>query len=123
MKTDSDLEMFPLEDVWGHEEAIKDGQSQADDDSPLVIKGVTRGYWVELCERVKGIRPSLRAGRIYGDGELVGEDWWLSRDTFSQYIIATCLRQPGFLKACGLVLSRVPDSHVPCFAIDPTYQA
>jgi hypothetical protein len=105
-----------LEDVWGLEAAATDPELP-EDERPVIFKGVDRSLWVDICRRVKAFRPSMRAGEIYGDGELCGVDWWLSKHVVVQYLIATCLRQPGLLKHYGLVLVAVPGSDVPMFAV------
>ena len=113
----SEFECVELVDVWGCEYASDDADDEDDDDRPVRIMGAARSLWDDLCRRVASIRPSLRAGEVYGDGDLCGEEWWLSRHEFLQHLIAYHVRQPRFLQEHGLVLVPVPDSEGRCFAL------
>lgn len=78
-----------------------------EDERPIPIAAVSRHLWDELNERVAAIRSSLVAGEVYGDGEICGGDWWLPQHDIMKYMIATCLREPRFLDAHGLMLAPV----------------
>ena len=116
----NDEEFVELEDVFGCDDVPEDVD---DDERPVRIWGAARSLWDDLCRRVASIRPSLRAGELYGDGELCGAEWWLSQHRFTQYIAATCLRQPKFLQEHGLVLvAAAPSDGAHWFAVDASHE-
>lgn len=111
----ADIEWVQLVDVWNIDEM---GFDEDDPERPMPISGVPKKSWDELCERVAAIRPSLVAGEAYGDGEICGGDWWLSLHWFTQYAVATCLRQPRFLAEHGLRVVAIPDTAAGGFELD-----